>query len=94
MMGADELRARGMPLGLMPDTSYEEKNAILQAGEAVLFYSDGLVEAHNPKGKVFGLPRLGELVAEHGEERYLDEALLEELYSFMGRAGSRRMTSL
>ncbi len=42
----EELRARGMPLGLMPGMGYEEKETTLQAGEAVLFYSDGLVEAH------------------------------------------------
>src|SRR5829696_226994 len=46
---AEELRARGMPLGLMPGMSYEEKQTILEAGERALFYSDGLVEAHNPK---------------------------------------------
>src|SRR5918992_3548361 len=38
---AEELRARGMPLGLMPGMGYEEKEIILQASEAVLFYSDG-----------------------------------------------------
>jgi len=80
----EELRARGMPLGLMPGMSYEEKEITLQAGEGVIFYSDGLVEAHDPKGEMFGFPRLRELVAEHGEEGSLEEALLEELYSFVG----------
>jgi serine phosphatase RsbU (regulator of sigma subunit) len=48
--GAEELRARGMPLGLMmPGMRYEEKETILEAGEAALFYSDGLVEAHDPQ---------------------------------------------
>ena len=42
---------------------------------------------------MFGFPRLRELVAEHGEERSLGNLLLEELYSFVGRAGSRRTTS-
>ena len=37
----------GMPLGLMPDSRYEELEATLAAGETVLFYSDGLVEAHD-----------------------------------------------
>ena len=81
----EELRARGMPLGLMPEMAYEEKETILGAGEAAHFYSDGLVEAHNPKGEMFGFPRLQALVAEHGdEEGSLEEALLEELYSFVG----------
>jgi serine phosphatase RsbU (regulator of sigma subunit)/ketosteroid isomerase-like protein len=80
----EELRARGMPLGLMPRMSYEEKEIVLDAGEAALFYSDGLVEAHDPKGEMFGFPRLRALVAEHAEEHSLEEALLEELHSFVG----------
>jgi serine phosphatase RsbU (regulator of sigma subunit) len=81
---AEELRARGMPLGLMPGMSYEEKEIKLEAGESALFYSDGLVEAHDPKGEMFGFPRLRELVAEHGAEKALGDSLLEELYSFVG----------
>jgi serine phosphatase RsbU (regulator of sigma subunit) len=71
-------------LGLMPGMGYEEKGTILQRGEAALFYSDGLVEAHDPKGEMFGFPKLRALVAEHGEERTMEETLLEELYSFVG----------
>jgi serine phosphatase RsbU (regulator of sigma subunit) len=81
---AEELRARGMPLGLMPGMGYEEKETILEAGESALFYSDGLVEAHDPKGEMFGFPRLRALVAQHGEERTLGNLLLEDLYSFVG----------
>jgi serine phosphatase RsbU (regulator of sigma subunit)/ketosteroid isomerase-like protein len=82
---AEELRARGMPLGLMPGMGYEQKEIVLQAGESVLFYSDGLVEAHDPEGEMFGFPRLRALVAEHGEEEGPPEDfLLEELYSFVG----------
>ncbi len=81
---AEELRARGMPLGLMPGRGYEEKKTILETGESALFYSDGLVEAHDPKGEMFGFPRLRALIAQHGEERSLGNFLLEELYSFVG----------
>jgi serine phosphatase RsbU (regulator of sigma subunit)/predicted ester cyclase len=82
---ASELRARGMPLGLMPGMSYEEKETILEAGDRALFYSDGLVEAHNPRGEMFGFPKLEGLVAEHGEEEgSLVDSLLEELKRFTG----------
>jgi serine phosphatase RsbU (regulator of sigma subunit) len=82
----EELRARGMPLGLMSKMSYEEREAPLGEGDSVLFYSDGLVEAHDPKGEMFGFPRLRALVAEHAEEeRPLGEFLMEELYSFVGQ---------
>jgi serine phosphatase RsbU (regulator of sigma subunit) len=80
----EELRARGMPLGLIPGMNYEQKEVVLEEGETALFYSDGLVKAHDPQGEMFGFPRLQTLVAEHGEERSLEEALLEELYSFVG----------
>jgi serine phosphatase RsbU (regulator of sigma subunit) len=81
---AEELRARGMPLGLMPGMGYEEKKMVLQPGDSALLYSDGLVEAHDPKGEMFGFPRLRALVAEHGEEGSLGDFLLETLYSFVG----------
>jgi serine phosphatase RsbU (regulator of sigma subunit) len=81
---AEELRARGMPLGLMPGMDYKEKEIVLDAGEVALFYTDGLVEAHNPKGEMFGFPRLRALIAEHAVEGSLGEFLMEELYSFVG----------
>jgi serine phosphatase RsbU (regulator of sigma subunit) len=81
---AEELRATGMPLGLMPGMDYEEKEGLLTPGEGVLFYSDGLVEAHDPEGEMFGFPRLRALVAEHGEELSLGEFLLKELRRFTG----------
>src|ERR1700736_1209114 len=61
-----ELRATGMPLGLMPEMFYEEKEVTLGAGDSVLFYSDGLVEAHNPQREMFGFPRLARLLEEKG----------------------------
>jgi predicted ester cyclase len=81
---AEELMARGLPLGLMPNTRYEEKEAALAPGDNALFYSDGLVEAHNPQREMFGFARLRGLVAEHAEEGSLVDFLIEELYSFVG----------
>src|SRR5215210_2004378 len=81
---AEELMARGMPLGLMPGMGYEEKEIVLHAGEAALFYSDGLVEAHDPKGEMFGFPRLRSLVAEHDYEGLLVDFLVDKLRSFTG----------
>jgi predicted ester cyclase len=81
---AEELRARGLPLGLMPNMRYEEKEAVLALGDSALFYSDGLVEAHDPQREMFGFARLRGLVAEHAEEGSLVDFLMEELYSFVG----------
>jgi serine phosphatase RsbU (regulator of sigma subunit)/anti-sigma regulatory factor (Ser/Thr protein kinase) len=81
----DKLRARGMPLGLMPDMGYEEKEAVLAAGDDLLFYSDGLVEAHDLKGEMFGFSRLQDLVRAHRSgDSSLIAFLLSELARFAG----------
>jgi serine phosphatase RsbU (regulator of sigma subunit)/predicted ester cyclase len=80
-----ELNARGMPLGLMPQMNYEEKETVLVPGEGVLFYTDGLVEAHNPRGGMFGTPRLRSLLSERPEGGTdLSATLMEELERFTG----------
>lgn len=80
--GVEELRARGMPLGLMPGMKYEQKEIQIQQGDSILFYSDGLVEAHDPNGLMFGFPRLKELIANHPGSDGLIEFLLKELAEF------------
>jgi serine phosphatase RsbU (regulator of sigma subunit) len=83
--GAEELRATGMPLGLMPGMGYEEKEIVLENGESVLFYSDGLVEAHDPRYEMFGFPRLQGLVGAHRSGgSALIAFLLAELARFTG----------
>jgi serine phosphatase RsbU (regulator of sigma subunit)/ketosteroid isomerase-like protein len=80
-----ELKARGMPLGLMPGLSYEEHETILTVGESVLFYTDGLTEAHNSQGEMFGTPRLRSLLSDRFESRRdLSAALVKELRRFTG----------
>src|SRR6266568_347645 len=56
--GVSELWATGMPLGMMPGTRYEEQEVIVAPGDSLLFYSDGLVEAHNSRREMFDTPRL------------------------------------
>jgi serine phosphatase RsbU (regulator of sigma subunit) len=73
-----------MLLGLMPGMGYEEKEAELEAGDSVLFHSDGLVEAHDPRGEMFGFPRLQGLVGAHPGGAKMIEFLLEELARFVG----------
>ena len=60
-----ELRATGMPLGIMQGVHYEENETIIGPGESILFYSDGLVEAHNSSRDMFGEERLKEIVSNH-----------------------------
>jgi serine phosphatase RsbU (regulator of sigma subunit) len=82
--GVFEMQARGMPLGLMPDMEYEENFAAIQPGESVLFYSDGLVEAHNSAREMFGVPRLIEILQDLPSEPDLINALLSSWRRFRG----------
>jgi serine phosphatase RsbU (regulator of sigma subunit) len=77
-----EVRATGMPLGIMPGTRYEEHDVTLAPGDSVLFYSDGLVKAHNSKREMFGFPRLMGLLSEHPGDGSLINGLLNELAAF------------
>lgn len=79
-----ELRATGMPLGLMPGMHYEEKEVWLAPGEVILFHSDGIVEAHNEHREMFGFPRLMRLVGEHEDGKTLKEFVLDDLAAFTG----------
>jgi PAS domain S-box-containing protein len=82
--GVSKLRATGMPLGLMPGMSYEQKEFTLQPGDSVLLYSDGLVEAHDPQREMFGFPRLQGFVGAHPGGATLIDTLLAELERFAG----------
>jgi serine phosphatase RsbU (regulator of sigma subunit)/anti-sigma regulatory factor (Ser/Thr protein kinase) len=84
--GVRELRARGMPLGLMPGMTYEEKETDLQAGDSVLLHSDGIVEAHDADRNMYGFPRLKETVASSGGSQDLIDAVLGDLARFAGPA--------
>ncbi len=90
--GVVELRATGMPLGLMPGMGYEVKETVLKPGESILLLSDGLVEAHNSRREMFGLPRLKELISAHpgGADLipYLMDNMVDEMNTLQN-AGSR-----
>jgi serine phosphatase RsbU (regulator of sigma subunit) len=79
-----ELRATGMPLGLMPGMAYEEKEAMIEAGDSILFYTDGLVEAHDPRREMFGIPRLQGFIGAHPGGAPMIDFLLSELARFTG----------
>jgi serine phosphatase RsbU (regulator of sigma subunit) len=79
-----ELRATGMPLGLLPGMNYEPKEATLSAGARMLLSSDGLVEAHNTDREMFGFPRLIKVMENCPQDENLIDALLAELNSFTG----------
>jgi anti-sigma regulatory factor (Ser/Thr protein kinase) len=73
-----------MPLGLMPDMDYEECEAQLAEGDTLLFYSDGIVEAHNENREMFSFERLRNILQVHPGGASLVEFLLAELADFTG----------
>ncbi len=82
--GVQELRARGMPLGLMPGMDYEEKTFQFEPGDCALLHSDGLAEAHAPDREMFGFPRVSALVGKGPSGEALIDLCLTELGSFTG----------
>jgi serine phosphatase RsbU (regulator of sigma subunit) len=79
-----EIWAAGMPLGMMSDMQYDEHEVTLAPGESLLFYTDGLVEAHNPRREMFSFPRLKTVLASHADGTSLIDVLLDELKRFTG----------
>jgi len=82
--GVVELRATGMPLGLMPGMVYEERSTVLHPGERLLLHSDGLAEAHSPRREMFGFPRVAELAGRDADGQGIIDLCLSELDRFSG----------
>jgi serine phosphatase RsbU (regulator of sigma subunit)/anti-sigma regulatory factor (Ser/Thr protein kinase) len=82
--GVVEMRAVGMPLGLMPDMVYEEQQVTLAPGDHLLLHSDGLAEAHDESRQMFGFPRVAELAGRPACGVEMIEECLAELAAFTG----------
>src|SRR4051812_19049882 len=82
--GSVELRARGMPLGLMSGMPYEERETVLAPGDSLLLHSDGIAEAHDPDGQMFGFPRLKQAVARYPGGAELISRVLDDLSRHTG----------
>jgi len=79
-----ELRATGMPLGLMEGIRYEETEGDIAPDSNVLLYSDGLIEAHDGAREMFGFDRLRSALAIDDAGSELLDRLLETLNAFTG----------
>ena len=60
-----DITATGIPVGIMPDQIYPEETIQLSSGDFLVLYTDGVIEARNESGSMFGIERLKQLVAEH-----------------------------
>src|SRR6188474_2527647 len=79
-----EIRATGMPLGLMAGMRYDETESDIAPDSNVLLYSDGLVEAHDDAREMFGFGRLREALRIDDAGSELLDRLLETLHRFTG----------
>jgi sigma-B regulation protein RsbU (phosphoserine phosphatase) len=77
----------GIPLGLFPDSHYEETALQLLSGDILVFYSDGVVEMRNDVGEEFGLKRLADTVGANHEKnpQEIVKAVSAALADFIGR---------
>ena len=62
------LDAEGLILGIKKDVVFEEKTAMLQKGDVILFYTDGLTEAENAYKEFFGLERVKAVLLQNAQE--------------------------
>ncbi len=85
----EAIRSGGIALGMIPDVSKiaREQEIPLEVGDSLILYSDGITEAKNKTGEMYGLERLKEAVKSHG---YLPDAdsvfdrLTQEFSKFVG----------
>ncbi len=79
------VRTPSLALGLRSDASYKELPVAIRTGDMFLLYTDGIVEAANPKGEQFGADRLVEHLRGYtGQPEQYPPRLVEALKSFHG----------
>jgi sigma-B regulation protein RsbU (phosphoserine phosphatase) len=82
----ETVQAEGFPLGMFKDVSYEEFTLSTRPGDAIIFFSDGIVDAVNDKEEMFGDARLTALVTSHlkSSAQEMVDAIYQELSTFQG----------
>ena len=73
----DMVHGHNLPLGIRAEEIYEQIAVAFEPGDALLFYSDGITEARNPAGELFGAERLADCVRGNGARD--PEALVEAI---------------
>jgi sigma-B regulation protein RsbU (phosphoserine phosphatase) len=82
----ETVQAEGFPLGMFKDVSYEEFTLSTRPGDAIIFFSDGIVDAVNEKEEMFGTERLIALVTSQlkNTAEGMVDAIYQELSAFQG----------
>jgi len=84
----EKMNLAGFPLGMFNDVSYDETSVVLDPGDVLVFYSDGLTDTRNAEGEFFGTERLQEFIPAHAQESAAEIAdrILEQVELFSGSA--------
>ena len=80
------VKAEGFPLGMFPSATYEEFNVATQPGDAIVFVSDGILDAENEKGDMYGEDRLAALLCGSRDlpAQHIANAILSDVTQFQG----------
>jgi sigma-B regulation protein RsbU (phosphoserine phosphatase) len=80
------VRAEGFPLGLFPDVTYDEMNVAAEPGDVLVFVSDGIQDAENAHGEMYGQERLSSLLCSHRDDsaQQIADAILADAGRFQG----------
>jgi sigma-B regulation protein RsbU (phosphoserine phosphatase) len=80
------VKAEGFPLGMFPNATYEEFNVATQPGDAIVFVSDGILDAENEKGEMYGEQRLATLLCGSRDlpAQHIASAILSDVTQFQG----------
>jgi len=83
----ETVKAEGFPLGMFPNATYEEFSLSTRPGDSLVFFSDGIVDAQNAKGEMFGDERLVAIVKKHHQKSAskIADIILSEVGKFQGR---------
>jgi sigma-B regulation protein RsbU (phosphoserine phosphatase) len=78
------VNAEGFPLGLFPDVTYDEINLKTEPGDAVVFVSDGILDAENMQDEMYGQDRLSGMLCAHRDQpaSHIADAIMADVTRF------------
>ncbi|MBI3448397.1 MAG: SpoIIE family protein phosphatase [Acidobacteria bacterium] len=84
----DSLKATGVVLGIFENAKFEEREVTLQPGDLLAMFSDGVPEAQNTDGEMYGEERLIAVLTKNRDQRSagVETSIFEELLAFAGEA--------
>ncbi|HEY3706026.1 MAG TPA: SpoIIE family protein phosphatase [Terracidiphilus sp.] len=80
------VRVEGFPLGMFPNSTYDEQTIATEPGDAIVFVSDGILDAENGQDEMYGEERLTNILCGHRQlpAAEIAEAILQDVSRFQG----------